>query len=151
MKGMNSPIPLRISPVTILSCLLLLLPLSRWAVDAQIPPSKFDGFVYGDSSEFNPDRILIEGFFDPVCPDTRDSWPPLKQALNYYGSRISLIVHPFSLPYHDNSFVTSRALHIVNELNSSASYPLLEKFFKYQVQFSAYVLLDMNLKMVNET
>ena len=35
--------------------------------------------------------------------------------------------------YHDNAFVTSRALHIVSNLNASATFPLLEWFFKHQV------------------
>jgi len=61
-------------------------------------PPRFDGLVYGETAEFNPENILIEAFFDPVCPDTRDAWPSLKQALHYYGSRLSLIVHPFPLP-----------------------------------------------------
>lgn len=122
---------------TILSVLLLLSIDSqpKWAVESVTIPSKFDGFIYGEASEFNPEKILIEAFFDPVCPDTRDAWHPLKQALHFYGARVSLIVHPFPLPYHDNSFVSSRALHIVNELNSSATYPLWEKFFKNQEQF----------------
>ncbi|KAJ8429697.1 hypothetical protein Cgig2_028041 [Carnegiea gigantea] len=112
---------------------LTILPLLLAMVKGQSIPVKLDGFVYGgNTSEFNPSRILIEAFFDPVCPDTRDSWPPLKRALHYYGSRLSLIVHPFPLPYHDNAFVSSRALHIVNELNSSATFPLWEKFFKHQ-------------------
>ncbi|KAI3797320.1 hypothetical protein L1987_32576 [Smallanthus sonchifolius] len=37
--------------------------------------------------------------------------------------------------YHDNAFVTSRALHIVNELNASATYHLLNAFFKHQERF----------------
>lgn len=35
--------------------------------------------------------------------------------------------------YHDNAFVASRALHVVNNLNRSATFHLLESFFKYQV------------------
>lgn len=115
---------------------LTILPLLLAMVKGQSIPVKLDGFVYGgNTSQFNPSRILIEAFFDPVCPDTRDSWPPLKRALHYYGSRLSLIVQPFPLPYHDNAFVSSRALHIVNELNSSATFPLWEKFFKHQEKF----------------
>ncbi|PNY15458.1 thioredoxin superfamily protein, partial [Trifolium pratense] len=37
--------------------------------------------------------------------------------------------------YHDNAFVASRALHIVNGLNRTATFPLLESFFKYQSEF----------------
>ncbi|KAL8142102.1 hypothetical protein V2J09_015134 [Rumex salicifolius] len=109
----------------------------HWCAESQsLIPAKFDGFVYGKSrSQFNPDTVLIEAFFDPVCPDSRDAWPPLKQALAFYGRRVSLTVHPFPLPYHDNAFITSRALHIVNKLNSSLTYPLLEAFFEKQLEF----------------
>jgi hypothetical protein len=48
---------------------------------------------------------------------------------------VSLILHPFPLPYHDNAFVSSRALHIINKLNTSATYDLLELFFAHQEEF----------------
>ncbi|KAL5557812.1 hypothetical protein UlMin_034023 [Ulmus minor] len=99
-----------------------------------LPPAKLDGFVYGEH-RIDWDAILIEAFFDPVCPDSRDAWPPLKQALDYYGDRVALVLHLLPLPYHDNAFVSSRALHIVNNLNSSATFELLEWFFKYQEKF----------------
>lgn len=63
-----------------------------------LPPPKFDGFVYGNHSlDFN--TIHIEAFFDPVCPDSRDSWPPLKKALDHYGSRVRLVIHLLPLPW----------------------------------------------------
>eukprot|EP00268_Persea_americana_P051209 TRINITY_DN5635_c0_g1_i4.p1 TRINITY_DN5635_c0_g1~~TRINITY_DN5635_c0_g1_i4.p1 ORF type:complete len:284 (+),score=37.50 TRINITY_DN5635_c0_g1_i4:32-883(+) len=103
-------------------------------VDGQVPiPPRYDGFVYRKSQ--GTESIVVEAFFDPLCPDSRDAWPPLKQALTYYASNrcsLSLIVHPFPLPYHDNAFVACRALHIANGLNTSTTYPLLELFFKYQ-------------------
>ncbi|KAI4316981.1 hypothetical protein L6164_024898 [Bauhinia variegata] len=99
-----------------------------------IPPAKLDGFVY-ENRALNYDTILIEAFYDPVCPDSRDSWPPLKKALSYYGDRVSLVVHLLPLPYHDNAFVASRALHIANGLNRSATFPLLEWFFKHQEKY----------------
>ncbi|RWR85078.1 aspartyl protease family protein 1-like protein [Cinnamomum micranthum f. kanehirae] len=103
-------------------------------VDGQVPiPPRYDGFVYRKSQ--GTESIVVEAFFDPLCPDSRDAWPPLKQALTYYACNrysLSLIVHPFPLPYHDNAFVACRALHIANGLNTSTTYPLLELFFKYQ-------------------
>ncbi|KAK9090565.1 hypothetical protein Sjap_023742 [Stephania japonica] len=137
--------------------LLLLLTLcAQSIVHAITIPPKFDGFVYGNRPAFDPDAIIIEAFMDPVCPDSRDSWPPLKRALRHYGSRLLLIVHPFPLPsvpisyyiipfccegyllklncgYHDNAFVTSHALHIVDKLNASATLSMLELFFEQQV------------------
>lgn len=99
-----------------------------------LPPARTDGFVY-KNHQVNSDTIIIEAFYDPVCSDSRDSWPPLKKALHYFGSHTWLVVHLLPLPYHDNAFVASRALHIVNNLNTSATFPLLEHFFKYQEKF----------------
>ncbi|XP_028077998.1 uncharacterized protein LOC114279907 [Camellia sinensis] len=119
----------------LLFCFFFVLNRTGPIVDAQVTtPAKFDGFVY-KNRPVSIDSIMIEAFFDPVCPDSRDSWPPLKQALDFYGPRVSLIVHPFALPYHDNAFVSSRALHIINKLNTSATYDLLELFFKQQEEF----------------
>uniref|UniRef100_A0A7N0U4F0 Thioredoxin-like fold domain-containing protein n=1 Tax=Kalanchoe fedtschenkoi TaxID=63787 RepID=A0A7N0U4F0_KALFE len=105
------------------------------SINAIVPiPAKLDGFPYG-TKPFNPGAIVIDAFFDPVCPDSRDAWPPLKQALQRYGSRVALTLHPFPLPYHDNAFATSRALHIVNGLNKSATFDMLEAFFSHQEKF----------------
>ncbi|XP_077246675.1 uncharacterized protein LOC143886544 [Tasmannia lanceolata] len=112
-------------------------------VSAQVPiPAKYDGFVY--RTEDSQSSIMIEAFFDPLCPDSRDAWPPLKQALKYYSNRLSLIVHPFALPYHDNSFVACRALHIANNVNNSTTYPLLELFFKHQEKYYNQPTLNMS-------
>ncbi|CAK7346128.1 unnamed protein product [Dovyalis caffra] len=109
--------------------------LSKLTVRAQnLPPARYDGFVY-ENRQGDLDSILIEAFYDPVCPDSRDSWPPLKEALKHYRSRVWLVVHLLPLPYHDNAFVASRALHIANTLNSSFTFPLLEQFFKHQEKF----------------
>ncbi|KAJ8630867.1 hypothetical protein MRB53_024190 [Persea americana] len=77
-------------------------------VDGQVPiPPRYDGFVYRKSQ--GTKSIVAEAFFDPLCPDSREAWPPLKQALTYYVSNrcsLSLIVHPFPLPsiVHLNGF-----------------------------------------------
>ncbi|CAA7410753.1 unnamed protein product [Spirodela intermedia] len=95
-------------------------------------PARYDGFVYPVGAPVGEDSILVEAFFDPICPDSRDAWPPLKRITLEYAPRIFLEVHPFPLPYHDNSFFSCRALHISNKLNRSTTYPLLELFFEHQ-------------------
>ncbi|PKU77344.1 hypothetical protein MA16_Dca026288 [Dendrobium catenatum] len=224
--------------------LLLLLFFQGVSIAQSSIPARYDGFPYGDNLGIT-NGIIVEAFLDPLCPDSRDSWPPLKQVLLEYHPRLSLLAHPFPLPfgikplflswikpnsptlvdppsspplaapslgvlsssclwcmidpevdhgfaynergeidilispfyepdweydetveryvkrilyclvetidlqkpktpwllvgrytpspYHDNSFVACRALHIANMLNVSATYPLLELFFKYQV------------------
>ncbi|RID75192.1 hypothetical protein BRARA_B02249 [Brassica rapa] len=100
-----------------------------------VPPARLDGFLYPPGRRVDPDTILIEAFFDPVCPDSRDAWPPLKQVFQRYGSRVALLLHLLPLPYHDNAYVSSRALHIVNALNANATFCLLEAFFEHQALF----------------
>ncbi|KAF8410381.1 hypothetical protein HHK36_002909 [Tetracentron sinense] len=130
--------------LVLITALIFVCNLCGWSVHGQVSiPAKFDGFVY-ENRRVLTDSILIEAFFDPVCPDSRDAWPPLKRVLEYYGPRLWLIVHPFALPYHDNAFVASRALHIVNKLNTSATYHLLELFFKYQEKFYNQQTHDMS-------
>lgn len=43
--------------------------------------------------------------------------------------------------YHDNAYVASRALHIVNALNTSATFHLLEMFFMQQVGITHTIAL----------
>ncbi|WOL18894.1 hypothetical protein Cni_G27691 [Canna indica] len=99
-------------------------------------PSKYDGFSYSGGGEGWEDVIVVDAFLDPLCPDSRDSWPPLKKVVDLYSPRLAVIVHPFPLPYHNNAFLACRALHIANKLNTSSTFPLLELFFKYQDKFS---------------
>ncbi|XP_068646763.1 uncharacterized protein [Aristolochia californica] len=119
--------------------ILLVIVSGSLLIEAQAPiPPKYDGFVYGGGKERGfTDSIVIEAFYDPLCPFSRDSWPPLKKTIKHYSRShaVTLIVHPFPLPYHDNAFVASRALHIANNLNSSTTYHLLELFFKHQERF----------------
>lgn len=61
-------------------------------------PTAADGFWYGEDTAEGEEKVFIEAFFDPVCPDSRDSWPPLKKVVDEYASRVSLVVHTFPLP-----------------------------------------------------
>ncbi|EHA8586627.1 hypothetical protein COCNU_scaffold000630G000010 [Cocos nucifera] len=82
------------------SLLLFSFLLFGWShvAEAQLPiPAKIDGFVYKRAPVWG-DSVVVEAFFDPLCPDSRDSWPPLKKALKHYSSRLSVVVHPFPLP-----------------------------------------------------
>nr|CAD1843787.1 unnamed protein product [Ananas comosus var. bracteatus] len=105
-------------------------------LEAQLPiPARIDGFVYKKAPVWGR-SVVVEAFLDPLCPDSRDSWPPLKQAISYYSSaRVAVVAHPFPLPYHSNAFTACRSLHIANKLNASSTFPLLELFFKYQEKY----------------
>nr|AOS49624.1 hypothetical protein [Davallia tyermanii] len=112
---------------------ILLLAVAQVAGSIPIP-RRYDGFVFNASSSSSP--VLLEAFFDPLCPDSADAWPVVKKIAQYFQDDLLLIVHPFPLPYHHNAYFASRALHIINNLNSSLTYPLLELFFENQDSFS---------------
>lgn len=113
---------------------LLMVAFTAAKIAAQLPiPPRYDGFVYKDRVTVN--SVLVEAFFDPLCPDSRDSWWPLKEVLRFYDDKITFIVHPFALPYHHNSFTACRSLHIANRINRAYTYPLLDHFFKHQARF----------------
>lgn len=81
------------------SALVLVVFFVGTVVQAQlIPPARRDGFVYPPGRKIDPDTILIEAYFDPVCPDCRDAWEPLKLAIDHYGSRVALVLHLIPLP-----------------------------------------------------
>uniref|UniRef100_A0A0D6R6T8 Uncharacterized protein n=1 Tax=Araucaria cunninghamii TaxID=56994 RepID=A0A0D6R6T8_ARACU len=129
--------------------LLILCAVGRNRIASQLPiPSRYDGFVYRD--RIFPNSVLVEAFFDPLCPDSRDSWWPLKEVLHYYRDNITFIVHPFALPYHNNAFIASRSLHIANRINKSYTYPLLDYFFKYQQRFYNKVTLEVTPATITE-
>ncbi|KAK3415471.1 hypothetical protein EUGRSUZ_H01097 [Eucalyptus grandis] len=54
-------------------------------------PPKYDGLVY-TKHRVHLSTIVIEAFSDPVCPDSRDAWEPLTQAVDYYGPRVWFVV-----------------------------------------------------------
>lgn len=96
MQKVNRPASLLFQSVFLL--FFVLNHSSKRSVQAQsLPPAKYDGFVY-KSYPVDADTIIVEAFFDPVCPDSRDSWPTLKEALEHYGPRVSLVVHLLPLP-----------------------------------------------------
>ncbi|XP_027089988.1 uncharacterized protein [Coffea arabica] len=133
-------------PPFLLFCFLIYIGCAKAQVS--IPP-KPDGFWYHNRAP-NPDSVVIEAFFDPLCPDSRDSWKPLKEAIQNYGSSIALVVHTFPLPYHDNAFLASRALHIVDKLNVSVTYHLLEAFFGQQEKFYGRATSNLTRAFVQE-
>lgn len=117
-----------LSLLFILSALILI---PTTANSLFIPPQT-DGFKYQKLSHDDSSAIMVEAFVDPLCPDSRDGWAVLKRVVDFYGSNLTVTAHLFPLPYHDNAFVASRAIHIVNNLNSSATFDVLEWFFKNQ-------------------
>jgi len=102
-------------------------------ISAQVPiPSYPDGYGVGGPADAH---VVVEMFFDPLCPGCKASWPTVLQVIQAYGKRIHFRIHTFPLPYHTNSFVASQGLHVVANVtnrNLDAIYQYVTKVFQHQ-------------------
>ena len=74
---------------------------------APIPPS-LDSIGWEVGMRGSPMRIEIFGDFQ--CPDTKAAWTGwLKTFRQKYAANISIVFHPFPLPYHKNGFDAAQA------------------------------------------
>lgn len=80
---------------------------------AQIPvPSTYPGFSLGSPSA----PVVIEMFYDILCPYCRKAWPHMEDVYRHYGStNVRMVFHTFPLPYHDNSYFANWASHSLAE------------------------------------
>ncbi|KAF7139056.1 hypothetical protein RHSIM_Rhsim07G0249300 [Rhododendron simsii] len=113
---------------------------------ALIPPARFDGFVCKNLLSTGMDSIIIEAFLDPTSsPEQCYRNRPDKHGLTRIpDAHVIQSIFPSNCCYHDNAFVSSRALHIVNKLKASATYDLLELFFKRQEGFYSQATFNMS-------
>ncbi|XVF63639.1 hypothetical protein PTKIN_Ptkin09bG0102700 [Pterospermum kingtungense] len=127
----------------VIFCLFVFVNVCQRTVKAQsLPPAKYDGFLYTNHL-VDSDAIKIEAFFDPVCPDSRDSWPPLKRAIQYYGSRVSLIVHLLPLPLLERFFEHQETFYNAQTSNKSKEAVVNEIIkFTAEVIGSSYSVIE---------
>ncbi|CAF4763535.1 unnamed protein product, partial [Rotaria sp. Silwood2] len=94
-------------------------------ISAQVPiPSRPDGYGVGGPADAH---VVVEMFFDPLCPGCKASWPTVLQLIQAYGTRIHVRIHTFPLPYHTNSFVASQGLHVIANVTTRN----LDTIFQY--------------------
>ncbi|CAF3403679.1 unnamed protein product [Rotaria sp. Silwood1] len=102
-------------------------------ISAQVPiPSRPDGYGVGGPADAH---VVVEMFFDPLCPGCKASWPTVLQLIQAYATRIHVRIHTFPLPYHTNSFVASQGLHVVANVtnrNLDAIFQYVTKVFENQ-------------------
>jgi protein-disulfide isomerase len=92
---------------------------------AQMPiPLRPDGYGVGGPADAH---VVVELFFDPLCPGCKAVWPTILQVIQAYGTRIHVRIHTFPLPYHTNSFVASQGLHVVANVTNRN----LDTIFQY--------------------
>lgn len=131
------------APSFALACLLIAFCLSAVGkVDAQFAiPARYDGFALSGPKTTHP--VVIEAFFDLLCPSCKDAWPVLREvSRSYPKTDVQIIVHPFPAPFHHNAFFAARGMHIAASLNGSLAYPWMELVYAAQDEFGAAATAD---------
>eukprot|EP00123_Amoebidium_parasiticum_P009705 comp19655_c0_seq1/m.23266 comp19655_c0_seq1/g.23266 ORF comp19655_c0_seq1/g.23266 comp19655_c0_seq1/m.23266 type:complete len:314 (-) comp19655_c0_seq1:383-1324(-) len=104
------------------------LPDKLFGKDVPIPPRP-DGFRYsGTSSSW----IQMEIFVDPVCPYSKGAWLHMKSVAMHYRDKVSILVHMFPLPYHNNSYYICQIGTTLGKEHTRAFFIWLEHIFTNQ-------------------
>jgi len=118
------------------------------AVSAQTPiPPRYDGFAFGGPPSA---PILLEGFFDVLCPDCAAGWPTINKVIDHYGPQLNFIMHTFPLPYHTNAFIANQGVHVVSQAtkNISLVHAYAALMFQYQSNWWNPQTMNMTINQV---
>jgi len=105
-----------------------------------IPTNPGDnGFAIGNIDA----PVVIDGFFDLLCPDCAATWPTVKQVLQAYGTKqLRLNFHTFPLPYHTYAFYANQGLHIVQDYAPTKIWAYADMMFDQQSNFWNPINMD---------
>lgn len=106
--------------------------------DTPIPASP-DGYSLGSTTP----TLHLEGHFDLICPDCKNSWAILEPILrNEYdivnNKTLRFTIHLFPLTYHVNSFLASQGARVIadNLRDPNDMWTYINMVFANQSQFS---------------
>jgi len=99
---------------------------------APIPVGGLDGWGMGGTLEA---PIVLDLFIDLLCPDSRQTWPVMKEVSQHYGNNLHLRVHTFPLPFHTWSFLINQGAGVVAANNISNIFTYMDLAFANQDNF----------------
>jgi len=98
-------------------------------------PTRYPGHAIGPTDA----PILMEVFFDHLCPDSAAAWPTMQQLFGYYGNNMRFVVHIFPLPYHHNAFKAAQAGLVIQDATDDATWwKWLDSVFDNQIEFADF-------------
>jgi 2-hydroxychromene-2-carboxylate isomerase len=131
--------------------LLLVLSLLVLSITAQVPiPTRPDGYALNTAPASSP--VVLDAFFDLLCPDSQAAWPTIKQLLAHYPNNLYFLLHTFPLPYHTNSFIANQGLHVIDHYTQHNRTALLQYtdllFSSHQSDYSNAATLNQTIHSV---
>ena len=136
----------------VLSSLLVLCALA-FVSHAQVPiPNRPDGYALSLTAPATA-PVVLEAFFDLLCPDSKAAWPVVKQLLEHYPQSVYFLMHTFPLPYHTFSFLANEGAHVMDALtggNTTAVRAYTDLLFDVQEAYYNPVTLNQSTTQVVE-
>merc|ERR1712232_345166 len=83
------------------------------------PNTKQNGHRYSGSGN---SVVRLQAMMDHLCPDSKASWPVLKDVAEKYGEKLEITIHMFPLPYHHNSYLSTWGEHIITASEGEAQW-----------------------------
>lgn len=151
----------KIAMVALFSLVGLYMITHMWAgVNGITPvPHEIQGVSLNGHSLYVGDlRSEFEVFLDPLCPDSKETWPVIKElAFSGDADLTDVLVRfsPFPLPYHHHSFLVSQPVAYFNRYGGSEyAVEYMDLIFKNLDQFGNNVpvnaVKDKINKMISE-
>ncbi|XP_065843149.1 uncharacterized protein [Oscarella lobularis] len=81
--------------------------------------------------------IVLEAYYDLLCPDSKASWPTLQKLMTQYKSQLTVILHLFPLPFHHDAFFATQAAETVIATHPSAYKDFVSLMFEQQEKMKA--------------
>jgi hypothetical protein len=120
------------------------------STSAQTPiPSRPDGYALGSGPATAP--VVLDAFFDLLCPDSSAAWPTIKKVIAVYPTQLYFLLHTFPLPYHTNSFIANQGMHVIDRAshhNASALLAYTDLLFDIQQDFYNAATADKTITQV---
>eukprot|EP00118_Oscarella_pearsei_P025830 m.308862 g.308862 ORF g.308862 m.308862 type:complete len:209 (+) comp44967_c0_seq1:835-1461(+) len=90
-------------------------------------PSRPTGYYLQQGS-----TIVLEAFYDLLCPDSKASWPVLQQLMEHFKAELTVILHLFPLPYHHDAFFATEVAQMVIAKHPTEYKSFVSLMFQHQ-------------------
>lgn len=118
-----------------------------------IPPS-LDAVGFELGTRAAPLGKRIEMFGDFQCPDTKAAWiNVIEPFVRAHGDQVSVVFHPFPLPYHKNGFDSAQAVVVIGEAGGGGGMwsNVMDALFAAQDKFQTDATFNMSQAQVFST
>ena len=139
-------------PAALMICTFVMVALCALASAQTVPiPARPDGYALEGFANTSAE-VQIDAYYDLMCPDSKASWPVVKEAISSFSSaQILFRFHTFPLPYHDRSYHANWGATITHTIKQDSTdvYTWMEAVYANQVSFGNSETANLSTTEVN--